>query len=244
MRRLFFLLTLPLSIAAHAERPIENFVSPPQLFPEEGTPRAPYVPLPAYDRPGGKVIGQVTANLTPCAPLKENEECDIAPSWHLERRDGTRVELAHDMVGYEQEALLSYQPARIENGKAWAYIEADGGGFWTNTLVQEVINYEARATWVLDFDSWCSQPGKCAPLSAAMRKELDRMLAGEYNLEHLSSETYAIEGIIQQGGKRYYKVKQVDTQAGSVQPQLPKIGWIPTRRRDGTHTGVFYPKGC
>jgi hypothetical protein len=243
LRRLA-LLCFILPVAAHAERPVENYISPPQLFPEEGTARAPYVPLPAYDRPDGKLIGQITAKLTPCAPLKPPEECDQPPSWNLELRDGRRIELHHEMVGYDQEALVSYEPARIAAGKAWTHIAYDGGAFWTVTDAKDVSNHEAIATWIQDFDTWCSQPGKCAPVTPAMRTEIDLMRNGGYALTALGNETYRIDGVAHHGGRRYYKVSIVESEPGKPQPQLPKTGYIPTRGKDGAHVGLFYPKGC
>ncbi|MRW88619.1 hypothetical protein GJ699_01310 [Duganella sp. FT80W] len=249
LRRLALLCCL-LPAAAHAQqleqpqRPIEHFISPPQLFPEEGADRAPYQPFPAYDGPNGKQIGQVVANLNPCAPDKPREQCEQPFSWHLALSNGQKFELPHDMVGYEQEAFVSYQPVRIRAGKAWSRIEYDGGAFWIRTEPEDIINREKRSTDIERFDTWCSLPGKCAPVTAAMRKEIDKVMAGEYAILGAGLQTYSIEGVVTRNGKRYYQVKLAEVEAGKPAPRLPKTGYIPTRDKNGQHVGQFSPKGC
>lgn len=232
---------------SHAEepptRPIEAFISPPQLFPSEGSLRAPYAPLPAFDRPSGKQIGQVVADLSPCPAGDDGYACGAPRAWHLALANGRRIELYHQMVGYDQESLVTYQPVLRKSGKAWSQIEYDGGKFWVQTRSSETDDYESLANWAEDLDTWCSRPGKCAPLSAAMRKEIGRVVAAEYELDSIGNQPYRIDGIVKQGGRRYYKVTLYETSHGP-RPALPKAGYVPTRRKDGGHVGQFSPKGC
>ncbi|MRX08695.1 hypothetical protein GJ697_12680 [Pseudoduganella sp. FT25W] len=46
--------------------------------------------LPMANRPDSKLIGQITATLNGCAPLKLPEECAPPASWNLELRNGRR----------------------------------------------------------------------------------------------------------------------------------------------------------
>jgi hypothetical protein len=225
-------------------RPIESYVSPPQLFPEEMALRAPYVPMRVFDRPEGKAIGLVVAELTPCPPPAGDQLCAIPQAWHVELANGRRVELHHEMVGYDQDALVSYRPTIFKKGLAWSHIEFEGGAFWIRTAAKDVSNYEAHASWAENIDTWCKRPGQCADLSPAMRKELERVAAGEFKLQSISQQAYQIDGIVKHGGRRYYKVSLSEADAGSRRPALPKTGYIPTRRKDGTHVGQFSPKGC
>ena len=153
-------------------RPIESYVPPPQLFPEEATLRAPYVPMRVFDRPDGKVTGKVVADLTPCPPPAGERVCAVPHAWHVELADGRRVELHHEMVGYDQEALISYTPTIFRKGSAWSHIEYQGGSFWLRTAAKDVSNYEALASWPENIETWCTRPGQCTDLSPAMRKEL------------------------------------------------------------------------
>jgi hypothetical protein len=239
--------TWVLAVASHAQepppRPIEAFISPPQLFPGEGSPRAPYAPLTAFDRPSGKPVGQVVADLSPCPAGDDGYACGAPRAWYLQLTGGPRVELFHEMVGYEQESLVTYQPVRRHSNKAWSQIEYDGGKFWVQTPSDETLDYESLASWPGNLDTWCSQPGKCTPLKSAMRAEIERALAGEFNLESIGNQPYHIDGIVKQGGRRYYKVTLEKSRSGP-RPALPEAGYIPTRRKDGSHVGQFSPKGC
>lgn len=225
-------------------RAIESYISPPQLFPQEMALRAPYVPMRVFDRPDGQVSGNIVAELTPCPQPKGDQVCGVPNAWHVELSGGRRVELQHEMVGYDQEALISYQPTIFKKGVAWSHIEYDGGTFWIRTAARDVGSYESHAAWAEDIDTWCPQPGRCAPLSAAMRKELKRVAAGDFQLQSISQQAYQINGIVKHGGRRYYKVFLSESEAGSRRPALPKTGYIPTRRKDGSHVGHFSPKGC
>lgn len=242
------LLCLVSAEKSHAQqtrtRPIESYISPAQLFPQEMALRAPYAPMRVFDRPDGKVTGKVVAELTPCPPPAGEQVCVVPQAWHLELADGRRVELHHEMVGYDQDAFISYQPTIFKKGAAWSRIEYQGGAFWMRTAAKDVSNYEALAAWAEDLDTWCARPGECGPLSPAMRKELARVAAGEFQLQSISQQAYQITGIVKHGGRRYYKVSLSKADAGSRGPALPKTGYIPTRRKDGAHAGHFSPKGC
>ncbi|SEN11557.1 hypothetical protein SAMN05428959_101260 [Duganella sp. CF517] len=244
--RLAILAALCLSISHAVEtrpRPVEAFISPPQLFPSEGSPRAPYAPLPAFDRPSGKTIGQVVADLSPCPAGDDGYACGAPRAWYLKLAGGRRIELYHQMVGYDQESLVTYRPVLRLSGKAWSEVEYEDGKFWIQTPSRETDDYESLANWAEDLDTWCSHPGKCAALPTTMRKEIERVVAGKYELESISQQPYRIDGIVKQGSRRYYKVTLYKPVRGAG-PALPKAGYIPTRRKDGSHVGQFSPKGC
>lgn len=226
------------------DRPIENFISPAQLFPSEGGLRAPYAPLPAFDRVEGKVIGHITATLTSCPPTDGAPECGVAQAWHIVLNGGRPVDLYTDEVSYEQGALVSYQPAVLTKDAAWSKVEFEGGSVWIRSKIKEVVNFETRASAIHEFDTWCTSPGVCKPIDAAMRKELERMMAGEFKLQACGERTYQIQQLVKRAGGRYYKVTLTDVVEGTPRPKLPQEGYIPTRRKDGTHVGLFWSRGC
>ncbi|MGV7206476.1 hypothetical protein ACLB1G_01310 [Oxalobacteraceae bacterium A2-2] len=235
--------------SAHAQsaataRPVENFVSPPQLFPAEGKKRATYQPLLAYDRPFGTVAGEVRAELSACPAAQDEPECGVPLSWHVDLNNGAHAELETAQVEGDQRALLSYQPARRAAGMAWSRISYPGGAFWIRTDGKDVSSFESRANYVEQLDSWCSRPGRCGPVPAAMRKEIARIMAGDYELATPAPHPYDIAGIVTVGGKRYYKLKRTEAVEGKPQPAIPATGYIPTRHRDGSHAGDFSPNGC
>ena len=223
---------------------VEAYVSPPQLFPSEGSPRAPYAPLDAFDHPSGRIIGQVVADLAPCPAGDDGYACGAPRAWHIKLKDGRRLELHHEMVGYDQESLVTYRPPVRASNKVWSQIDYEGGKFWVQTLPGETSDHESLATWAEDMDTWCPNPGQCAPLTPSMRAEIARVVKGEYQLASVSQQPYHIDGIVKRGGKRYYKVSLYESDKGMPRPALPKTGYIPTRRKDGSHVGQFSPKGC
>ena len=252
-RRFFRVLCLGLTCVSthsslHAQvavgRPIENFISPPRLFPSEGALRAAYAPLPAFDRISGKVMGEIRADLSPCPPLQGETACGIPIRWYLNMRDGRRLALDTAEVSYEQAALVSYTRAVLKGGWAWSNVEFQGGNFWVRTKIEDVTGFEKLAYAIHDFEVWCSRPGECAPVSKDMQKELNRMMAGQFQLSSCGNQTYAIHGLVKQGGRRYYKVSRTEVEEGTAQPKLPMTGYIPTRRKNGTHVGMFWSRGC
>lgn len=234
---------------AHAQeaataRPVENFVSPPQLFPAEGRKRAPYQPLLAYDRPFGTVAGEVRAELNACPAARDEPECGVPQWWYVKLNNGARAGLDTAQVQGDQRALLSYQPARRGAGMAWSRIAYPGGAFWIRTDGKDFTSFESRATYVERLERWCSRPGRCGPVPAAMRQEIARILAGEYELAAPAPHPYDIAGIVTVGGRRYYKLKRTESVEGKPQPAIPATGYIPTRHGDGSHAGDFSPNGC
>lgn len=234
--------------SAHAQepeftRPVENFISPPPLFASEGTPRAPYAPWPVFDRPDGKAIGRVSADLEPCPAAGPSDPCGYPRAWWFERSDGRRFELTTGEVSYEQPALLSYRAAMRRGSMSWSHIEYEGGAFWIRTDTADVRNFESLAYWIEDIEIWCTRPGACRPVSAATRHEIGRVKAGEVSLG-CGIEMYRILGIVHRGARRYYQVELIEAQPGEPSLHLPKAGYIPTRRRNGEHAGAYYSRGC
>lgn len=224
-------------------RPIENFISPPQLFASGGAPRAPYAPWPVFDRPAGKAIGRVTADLEPCPAAGPSDPCGYPRAWWFERSDGRRFALHTDEVSYEQPALVSYRAALRKGNTSWSHIEYDGGAFWIRTPNADVSSFESLAYWIEDIETWCPQPGQCQPVPDAMRKEIGRVKAGEVELG-CGDVIYDIHGVVRHGARRYYKVDLIEATPGTPALNLPKTGYIPTRRHNGEHAGAFYARGC
>lgn len=224
-------------------RTVENFISPPQLFASEGAPRAPYAPWPVFDRPGGKAIGRVTADLESCPAAGPSDPCGYPRAWWFERSDGRRFALHTDEVSYEQPALVSYRAALRKGSTSWSHIEYEGGAFWIRTPNDDVSSFESVAYLIENIETWCTQPGQCQPVSAAMRKEIGRVKAGEVQLG-CGDEIYSIKGIAHRGTRRYYKVELIEARQGTPPLNLPNAGYIPTRRHTGEHAGTFYARGC
>lgn len=248
---LFYTLALICGLAAasaHAQepgftRPIENFISPPPLFASEGTLRAPYAPWPVFDHPAGQVIGRVSADLEPCPAAGPSDPCGYPRAWWFERSDGRRFELTTGEVSYEQPALLSYRAAIRRGSISWSHVEYESGAFWIRADTADVRNFESLAYWIEDIETWCTRPGACRPVSAAMRHEIGRVKAGEVQLG-CSDEIYRISGIALRGAQRYYQVELIEARQGTPSLNLPKTGYIPTRRRNGAHAGAYYSRGC
>lgn len=241
---LYVMTTAFLHAQEEVSRPIENLISPPSLFSAEGALSVPYAPLPAFDKISGKVIGEVQADLWPCPPKDGDTVCGYPFAWFFVRQGGARVELATQEVSYEQGALVSYRPAVVQGGFAWSKIEFDGGDFWIKTRTKHVTQFEKLASEIHDFDMWCTRPGQCEPPSSGMREELQRMMDGKYELSSCGPQTYQIVALVEERGQRYYKVRLTPVEEGTASPKLPMTGYIPTRRKNGTHVGIFWSRGC
>jgi len=77
-----------------------------------------------------------------------------------------------------------------------------------------------------------------------MHKELNRMMAGQFQLSSCGNQTYAIRGLVKQGGRRYYKVSRTEVEEGTAQPKLPMTGYIPTRRKMAHMSACSGPGGA
>jgi len=229
--------------ASAPARAIEYFISPAQLFPSEGAWEAPYAPMPVFDRPFGKRIGQVSASFEPCIESSPSD-CTYASGWTLERDGGARYPLRTEEVGYAEPALVTYRAPLKDGTMRWSEVQYDGGAFWMHTPATDVTEYESLATWIEDIETWCDRPGTCRPATAAMRADIARVKSGEITLQSCGGVLYEIEGIVHHRGKRYYKVKLYEIEPGSPPLHLPRAGYIPTRRANGAHASTYYARGC
>lgn len=230
-------------------RPVESFVAPSHLFPMEGTafmdeagnPVA-YAPLAAWDAPGGRRLGEVRLEQPGCVLKPDAKECAQGLRWHLQTSSGALHAVPTREFRYEGAGLVSYVPSVRLGKEVWSRIEYARGSFWVNTPA--VVPYESLATVITSFDLWCARPGQCAAPSKEMLAEVARVDNGEFRVAGCYSHAYLAEGIVTHGGKRYYRASLVEIEPGAKQPKLPRTGFVPVRRVDGTHTGDFYSRGC
>ena len=45
-------------------------------------------------------------------------------------------------------------------------------------------------------------------------------------------------------GKRYYEVELQEVELGNIKLQIPRKGYVPTRNKDGSHTGIAETGDC
>ena len=253
------LATLVLSLASslcHATAPprgvtpgrtIEAFVSLESLFPVEGTHWVtPYRPVPAYASPQGAVVGKVIIANPQCVSAAEAVQaaCGDFLQPVLVLNDGGRHDLPTQEWSYETDALVTYAPAVVRGAVHWSQIEYAGGTFWIATSKKEVRPWEEVSSVVEKFDLFCSQPGSCTAPSAAMLADVERMREGKFEVSTCYPEPYEIEERVVVRGKAYYKVKLPEFTGRARPRNLPATGYIPTRLKNGQHTGTFYARGC
>lgn len=232
-------------------RPIEGFVAPAHLFPMEGTAfmdetgkSVPYAPLTAWSDPGGARVGEIRMSRPECVARHELKECDRPPEWLLHTSAGVSHALPTREFRYEGEGLVTYRAPVRKDAAVWSAIEYAGGVVWVSTPAAAVFPYESLATVIGGLDRWCPRPGECSAPTAAMRTEMAKVANGEFRLAGCYPHAYTIEGVLSHQGQRYYKATLVEVEPGTRQPMLPKIGFVPVRRQDGSHSGTFYSRGC
>lgn len=209
-----------------------------------GTELGTYRPLPAYDKPSGRVIGEIVLVNPHCVSQTPPADCEQGLAWELRLKSGRGIALPTAEYSYGTDALVARgKSIDAPNGMAWSPVTTSRGIFWVSTLKQEVHRFEELASFVEELDQWCTLPGKCAAPSPEMVRELERVRAGEVVL--LSCNLgYNITGIVTREGERYYRLERPDLDAGSAPTSLPKVGFTPVRTKAGAHSGAFSPRGC
>lgn len=237
---------------ASAAPPIESFVSPGHLFPSEGTAfllpngagPGTYQPLPAYDKPGGRVIGEVVLRNPHCVTTQSVAGCEEGLVWALNLKSGRSLVLETAEYSYGTDALISFgKSLDAPNGTAWSPISVAKGTFWVITSKVDVYRFEELASFVEEPEQWCTVPGKCAALSSEMKLELERARSGQV-VFLTCYPGYHISGIVTREGERYYRLERPELDAGSPPTSLPKVGFTPVRNSAGAHTGAFSSRGC
>jgi hypothetical protein len=244
--------TLFCAAAVGAAPPVESFISPGHLFPVEGTAfllpngieSGSYRPLPAYDKPGGRVIGEVALVNPHCVTANPPADCEQGLTWELRLKSGQTAALDTAEYSYETRALVSYGLSiDAPNGVAWSPIPYAQGTFWVSTAKPDVHRFEDLVTFVEELEQWCTVPGKCAAPSAEMTRELGRLTSGELVLLSVAP-AYNVTGIVTREGQRYYRLELPDLDPRSPPTSLPKVGYTPVRNKAGGHSGTFSPRGC
>lgn len=240
------------AMAAPAERPIEAFVSPGHIFPVEGTtffsrganpsPES-YRPLLVYDKPAGRAIGEVRLSNPHCVSESPPAGCEQGLEWRLHLASGKSVALATAEYSYGTDGLVTYSKSMTAAGALWSLIEYRGGTFWVKTAKEDVAVYEELASYVEDFEQWCTAPGRCAKPDAALQQEFSRLKSGEINIMGCD-QGYVITGVVTYVGQRYYKLERPGLDPSSARTILPETGFTPVRNRAGRHTGYFSARGC
>lgn len=241
-------------------RPVEAYISPGHLFwhdfwHEDGAELSKiYQPLTAYDKPNGKEIGKVVMSKPQCfsktIQALSSEDymalCEDAGKHSLVIGSKSYT-LFTDEYGYEESGLITFSPVILAGDGAWSSIEYKKGKFWVYTLLKDVYYYEERAFLIGKFDTWCSDLGKCAPLSKTMKNEMLKLKPEGQDAGHFAGcyqEVYEITGLAKFGDKNYYQVKMAELTENAPKVKLPLTGYIPTRNTDGSHTGYFFARGC
>ena len=243
-------------------KPIEAYVAPATLFRHDhGSNLARiYRPQAAYDRPGGKRVGQVTLANPQCAAPdidsasgQYRQQCSEGLVYRFVDQNGKRFEVEIGEYGYEEPGLVTRSPVKRIGTRSWGQIAYAGGTFWVTVKSSDVHDYEAKSYLIGDFDTWCANPAACAPVSAAMRADIERLVPPPGTasssqrvvwLDSCFEAVYQISGRKTINGRRYYIVLRANLLEGAPKVDLPETGLIPTRNRDGSHSGYFFSRGC
>jgi hypothetical protein len=223
--------------AQAANLPLEAYVSPPALFPDQekfpaGYAKA-YRPVPVYASPDGAPVGHVDTNYARCGVQCEDVTATLITA------DGKRQPLLIDYRAVSHQGLLTHDQPTVSGNSAWSLIRHAKGQFWIKTALKDIYSFEKLAMFADDFDTVCTQPGNCQSVTAAMRKHVK-----DLPFQGCFTYPYEVQGVTTVDGKRYYKVKLQDIELGKIKLQIPRSGFVPTRNKNGTHTGVLEAQGC
>lgn len=236
-RHCLLLLALCAPFAALAQAPLEAYVSPASIFPRDGAfaPGAAkaYKPLPAYASVDGALVGHVDTNYLKCGADCENVTATLVAI------GGKRHRLDINLWDYGTQGLQTYQAPTMVGNVAWSKIPYATGEFWIKTTLAEIHPFEKLAMFADGFDTVCTKPGNCQPVTPAMRKHIETL-----PFQGCFSYPYEVQKIVSYEGKRYYQVKLQDIELGKLKLQIPRTGFVPTRNKNGTHTGIHEPQGC
>jgi hypothetical protein len=225
------------SFAATAEPVLEAYVSPPSIFPRDGKfppgGAKAYKPFPAYASVDGALIGHVDTNYVKCGAECENVTANLVTT------AGKRLPLAINLWDYATQGLQTYEAPTIVGNVAWSRIPHPKGEFWIKTPLAEIHPFEKLAMFADGFDTVCTKPGNCQPVTPAMRKHIK-----ELPFNGCFEYPYEVQKVVTFEGKRYYEVKLQEIELGKIKLQIPLKGFVPTRNKNGTHTGIHEPQGC
>lgn len=229
----------------------EAIVSPASLFlggdvlDRSGGKRVRYRPVIAYDRPEGTPIGKVLTTKPECFRLSAMpESCAGAGAPFLVTKDGHQYALEADQWGYEEYGLRTNDP-QVSRGKTtWSRIAYEGGAFWMPAARAEVRHRVDLNTVAGDFETFCTKPGICVPLTPKMQTELQLFKEGKIRVAGCYPEPYEIQKVVTAKGARFYQAKLTELLDDGSKLSLPTFTYIPTKNKDGSPTGTFYARGC
>jgi hypothetical protein len=241
----FLLAVLAMSAGAHcgaiaadkSAPPVEAWVAPPSIFPPDGNfPKGgakAYKPFPVHASPDGALVGHVDTNYVKCGNECEN------PSATFVTLDGKRYPLAIESWYATTNGLIAYDVPTVTGNVAWTKIRFAKGEFWIKTPKKDVHPAEELSNYADNFDTVCTKLGNCQPVTAAMRKQI-----AELPFQGCVSYPYEVRKVVTFEGKRYYEVEMQEIELGKIKLQIPRKGFVPTRNKDGSHTGINEHNDC
>ena len=234
---LAFLAALPIAQAASSAPPMEAWVAPPSIFPPDGVfPKGgakAYRPYQVHASPDGPALGQVETNYVKCGA-----DCEH-PTATLVTLDGKRYPLVIDDWSGMSKGLVSYDASIVNGNAMWSKIPYAKGEFWIKTAKKEVHVYEELVNFADHFDTVCTKPGVCQPVTPAMRKNMASL-----PFQGCVGYPYEVKKRVTVDGKRYYEVELQEVELGNIKLQIPRKGYVPTRNKDGSHTGIAETGDC
>lgn len=217
--------------------PIEAYVAPPSIFPKDGKftkdGAKAYKPFPAHARPDGPLVGHVATNYLTCGP-----DCEM-PKATFVALDGKRQPLDVQTWFFSTAGLAAYDAPVVTGSIAWTKIRFTQGAFWIKTAKKDVHLYEPLSNFADNFDTVCTKLGTCQPVTAAMRKNI----AG-IPFDGCVGNPYEVRKVVTFEGKRYYEVELQPLEIGKYKLLIPRKGFVPTRNKDGSHTGIGENNDC
>ncbi len=226
-----------LAAGVNAAPAVVAYVAPPSIFPPDGTfPKGgakAYKPYPVHASPDGALVGHVDTNYVKCGNECEN------PSAAFVALDGKRHRLAIESWYSTTNGLVTYDTPTVKGDVAWSRLRFKQGEVWIKTPRKDVHEFEKLANFADNFDTVCTKPGSCQPVTAAMRKHI-----ADLPFQGCVGYPYEVRKVVTFEGKRYYEVELQEIELGKIKLQIPRKGLVPTRNKDGSHTGINEHQDC
>ena len=230
-----------------AAGPIESYVAPPEQFPPESNYKARIpAPLAAYNAPRGTLVGHFVLKNAKCLitskPPNKAQDC-MFPLPFVYKALGSSIAQTVELAewGYETMGMISYAPSVKDGAYVWSQVQHAAGTVWLKTTSSAVHPYEEVAYLVKNIAVLCLAPGEqCTPVDAAINAEIKRVTAV---VKTCFDDPYTIVDRVHKDGKRYYKLS-IQNLSKTEATMLPRIVYMPTRNTDGSHTGMFFSRGC
>jgi hypothetical protein len=223
--------------ADKARPPVEAYIAPPSIFPPEGKfakgGAKAYKPFPVHASPDGALVGHVDTNYVKCG-----NDCET-PTASFVALDGKRQPLEVQAWYASTSGLVAYDVPVVKGDVAWTRIRFAKGEFWIKTPRKDVHGYEGLSNFADNFDTVCTKPGNCQPVTAAMRKHIAAL-----PFLGCVGYPYEVRKVVTVEGKRYYEVEMQEIELGKIKLQIPRKGFVPTRNKDGSHTGIGENNDC